>query len=130
MSLVAHAKNEMKLAGLHEPDADYGGMLYGSVLRLIEAHAKERHSGGSHFQTLQIFNMLANFKTLTPITSDPSEWYKVGENIAGPSCWQNKRSPSIFSQDGGQTWYDIDDKKKKNWPRAKWYHKLMLYFKR
>lgn len=116
MNLINHAKREMELAGLYDKDADYGGMIPAAVMALVEAHAKEDHSGGSHWLVLQIFNKVINFKTLMPIGSTKDEWFKHDDQTAGKDCWQNIRQSSVFSQDGGDTWYDIDDPDKKNWP--------------
>jgi hypothetical protein len=114
--LVEHAEYEMRKAGLYDNDAGYGGMIPEAVMALVKAHSEQGHSGGSHYLTLEIFNQVVNYKTLTPISSDPDEWFKHDYDVAGHSCWQNKRQSSVFSQDGGQTWYDLDDLEKKNWP--------------
>lgn len=103
-NLIKHAENEMRLAGLYSEGADYGGMIPGAVMALVRAHSEQGHSGASHGLTLQIFNRVINFKTLTPISSDPSEWMEVGGAI-----YQNRRQSSCFSNDGGKTYYDIDD---------------------
>ena len=107
-NLVKHAEKEMKWAGLYDKDADYGGMIPAAVMKLVKAHSEEGHSGGSHSITMQIFNRVINFKTLTPITDDPEEWMQHADNT-----WQNKRQSSCFSTDGGKTHYDIDDKERK-----------------
>jgi hypothetical protein len=117
MSLVEHAEREMKLAGLYDKDADYGGMIPEAIMALVKAHADQGHSGGSHAITLQIFNRVINFKTLTPIGSTPDEWFKHDYQNAGADCWQNIRQSSVFSEDGGKTWYDLDDPEKKNFPK-------------
>lgn len=106
-NLTDHAEREMRLAGLYDTDADYGGMIPEAVMALVKAHAAQGHSGGSHHLTLRIFNEVANFKTLTPITSDPATWTDVSE-MGGRPMWQSKRQPSVFSEDGGATWYDLD----------------------
>lgn len=116
-NLVKHAVYEMRKAGLYDRDADYGGTIPEAVMALVEAHAKQGHSGGSHHLVLDIFNRLVNFKTLSPISSNPDEWFKHDYQNAGSDCWQNKRQSSVFSQDGGKTWYDLDDPEKKNWPK-------------
>jgi hypothetical protein len=117
MSLVKHAEREMKLAGLYDKDSDYGGMIAEAVMRLVKIHASEGHSGCSHSLALEVFNRVANFKTLTPITSDPADWMHVGDDPDGTPVYQSNRSPGFFSVDGGKTWYDLDDKEKKNWPK-------------
>lgn len=125
MSLVEHAKREMQLAGLDKPDSDYDGMLYEAVLKLVETHAKERHSGGSHWATMRIFNEVINFKNLTPINSTPNEWMHVGGDT-----WQNTRKSTLFSIDEGKTYYDIDDKYETNWPNRHGLRKLKNKFKK
>lgn len=115
-NLMKHAEREMRLAGLYDADADYGGLIPEAVMALVKAHSEQGHSGGSHALTLQIFNRVANFKTLTPIGPDPQEWNRLPENISGPEpTWQNNRQSSVFSLDGGKTWYDIDTKKRPWW---------------
>lgn len=114
--LVEHAEREMKLAGLDKPESAYGGMLYDAVIKMVKVHSEEGHSGGSHEATMAIFNRVINFKTLTPIGTTEDEWFKHDYQTEGANCWQNIRQSSVFSQDGGKTWYDLDDKEKKNWP--------------
>lgn len=102
--LVAHAERELRRAGLFDKDSDYEGMIGACVLALVKTFAEENHSGGSAHITLQVFDIVARFKTLSPLTSDPSEWMEVGQDM-----WQNTRQSSCFSTDGGKTFYDIDD---------------------
>ena len=113
-NLVRHAEYELRRAGLFSKDADYEGMIAEAVMKLVKVHAAEGHSGMSHSYTLDIFNRVANFKVLTPITNDPSEWGSVQE-FYGPGSkpvWQNRRQSSCFSNDGGVTYYDINDKER------------------
>lgn len=107
-NLKSHAEFELRRAGLFDRDSDYGGMIGPAVMKMIEVFREEGHSGFSATLTLDIFNRLANFKALTPITSNPDEWTDVSE-MSGPSGpkWQNKRQSSCFSNDGGKTYYDI-----------------------
>lgn len=111
-NLEKHAEEELRRAGLFDKDSDYGGMLAEAVMKLIRVHAAEGHSEFSHAQTLRIFNRVVNCKTLTPVTDDPAEWCNVSEHGSpdGKPLWQNRRTPSLFSNDGGKTYYDIDEK--------------------
>ena len=117
-NLEKHAEREMRLAGLYDADSDYGGMIPEAVMKMIKVLADEGHSGGSHALVMGIFNRVANFKTLTPIGSSSDEWFKHDpQHNLGKDIWQNTRQSSVFSQDGGKTWYDINDPEKKNWPK-------------
>ena len=107
-NLVAHAKLELRRAGLFDADSDYGGMLAEGVMKIVKVFAEEGHSGMSAAMTVQLLEKLLRFKPLTPITSDPSEWMDVTEHGPQGPMWQNRRSSSCFSTDGGKTYYDID----------------------
>lgn len=104
-NLTKHAEYELRRAGLFNKDSDYGGMIGPAIMKMVEVFAAEGHSGHSAALTLHIFGKVANFKTLTPITSSPDEWNAIDDSV-----WQNRRQSSCFSNDGGRTYYDIDDK--------------------
>lgn len=107
-NLVSHAKRELELAGMYDADADYGGALAPHILDLIKLFASEGHSGGSAAVTIGVFERLARFKTLSPLTDDLEEWMQV--EMGDKPCWQSRRQSSCFSMDGGKTYYDIDEK--------------------
>lgn len=109
-NLVQHAERELKLAGLDDPESDYGGLLYKAVIELIKKFSKQGHSGYSAGMVRQLFNKLSNYETLTPVTDDPEEWGDVSD-ISDMKLWQNKRDPRYFSEDGGKTWWNVDKKK-------------------
>ena len=108
--LVDHAEDELRRAGLFDEDSDYGGMMAHSVLAIMKLFAKQGHSGFSAEMCKMLFQKLASFETLTPITSDPKEWNDVSEMCSGKPFWQNNRNPAMFSEDGGKTWYDVNEK--------------------
>lgn len=103
-NLVRHAQRELELAGLFDEDADYGGMLAEGVMRLVRVFAEEGHSGASAGITVAILERLLRFQPLTPLTDDPAEWNEVGEDT-----WQSSRRPDAFSEDGGKTYYLLDE---------------------
>ena len=111
-NLVLHAKRELQLAGMFDKDADYNGALAPHIIKVVEAFSKGKHSGASAMISIGILEKLLRFQTLTPITNNPKEWMKVGRKIARILLWQNKRDPSIFSKDGGKTWYNVEGTKK------------------
>lgn len=106
--LVQHAKEELERAGMFDKDADYGGAIAEYVMDLMEVFASQEHSGGTAMLTLEVFNQLARFSTLTPLTTDPAEWMDVSAASGGEGVWQSRRKPSVFSNDGGKTAYDLD----------------------
>ena len=108
MSLVAHARKELQMVGLFDKDSDYGGMLGEAVIELMEVFAKQGHSGFSAMQTVYLFKTLAGYKTLSPITSEASEWVDVS-GMSDTPLWQNLRDGSYFSLDGGLHFYGLDE---------------------
>lgn len=99
-NLVNHARFELELLGEDEATiSDY--------LKVIQAFADAGHSGGSAACAIPIINRLLQFQNIMPLTNDPSEWNRVGEEM-----WQNRRRPDAFSRDGGKSYYLLDDKKK------------------
>jgi hypothetical protein len=113
-NLVKHADHELRRAGLFDEDSDYKGMLGHAVMKMVRVFASEGHSGMSASLALQIFDRVARFKTLSPITNDPEEWMNVSDlgGDALGTVWQNKRDFSMFSTDGGKTYYSVDDKER------------------
>ncbi len=109
MGLIEHAERELRRAGLFDEDSDYRGMLGRAVMKLIRAFADEGHSGGSAMMTLSVFEKVARFKPLSPLTDDPAEWRDVSEYYGGQAMWQSIRNPACFSTDGGKTYYDLDE---------------------
>lgn len=113
--LIAHAKREMEIVGLNKPDADYGGMLYDAIIEMMMVFSAQDHSGFSAHRTLQLFNELAHFHNLTPLTSNPSEWNNVLDGSShGKPLYQNRRNPAMFSNDL-KYYYSVDDKKRKKY---------------
>jgi hypothetical protein len=103
MSLVEHAKRELELCGQYEEDPEYSE----SIIKAVEAFSAYGHSGGSAMVAREQLHMLLGFKTLSPITGNPDEWVDQSE-ISGTSLWQNKRDPSVFSNDEGRSWYSLE----------------------
>jgi 2'-5' RNA ligase len=115
-NLTDHAKSELKRAGLMDKDSDYGGMLGNAVLKLMKTFSGEGHSGTSAMMALELFKKLAMYEPLTPLTDDLDEWMNVShesftkaELTAGKVMFQSRRHPGAFSDDGGKTYYILDD---------------------
>ena len=120
-NLVAHAKRELELAQMlnAEPDEEtseslngYNNMMGEAVLELVKVFSKQGHSGFSAGMTLQMFERVASFGTLSPndhsLYHDVSEYY--GKDVVPGTHLQDSRDSKWFSDDGGETWYNVDDK--------------------
>lgn len=105
MSLVEHATRELELCGQTAEDPGYAATL----IATIAAFASYGHSGGSQSLAIEQLHKLLQYRTLSPLTSDPEEWEDRSE-ISGAPLWQNRRDSAAMSRDGGQTWYFVDDR--------------------
>jgi len=103
MSTIEHAKQELKAAGLYDSDSDYGGMLAEAVMKLLEVHVEEGHSGASNSMVINLFSKLANQEPLGPLTGEDGEW---GEPYDHEGTRQNKRCSHVFMNADGSA-YDI-----------------------
>ena len=103
-SLEEYARSEMQIAGLFDADSDYGGAIAEGVLKLIKMFSDEGHSGASAGMSLSIFEKVARFRPLTPLTGEDSEWNEIGDG-----SYQNNRCSSVFKERDG-TAYDINGK--------------------
>lgn len=104
-NLVRHAWRELRAVGYVAKGADdYSEMVGAAVMRAVRSWSKENHSGFSHTSALALFNKVVNFKPLGPLTDSPDEWGHVSDGI-----WQNTRQGEAFSNDGGKTYYLLDE---------------------
>jgi len=105
------ARKELELAGLFDGDSDYGGMTGEDVMKLMDTFTGQGHSGMSAALTADIFNRLAGWKPLTPLTNNPAEWTELPEGVAIKHMqYQSTRDPSCFSEDVGKTYWSVNDK--------------------
>ncbi len=105
-NLVKHARHELALIG---EDAE----VINWYIRVIREYSSFGHSGGSHMAILPVLTKLLDFKPLMPLTNDPREWMRHGEDVWGEpgGVWQNVRDGRKFSKDGGLTYTCNDDPK-------------------
>jgi hypothetical protein len=64
-NLIIFAKRELEIAGLVNPDSDYGGHLGEAVLKMVEQFSGEGHSRMSANLTISIFEKVACYEPLT-----------------------------------------------------------------
>lgn len=104
MAMMDWAKRELDLAGYKESEDpnDVNNWMRNDVLKLLEMFCEQGHSGFSANYAIQLFQTLANWKPLSPLTGADDEWNEVG-----PDLWQNKRASSVFKgEDGRAYWSD------------------------
>lgn len=111
MSLVEHAKRELELLG--ETDEEFKQ----AIIKAVGAFASYGHSGESALVGVHMLAALLSFKNLSPLTNDPKEWMKVGEE----GVWQSCRNAEAFSNNGGKTYYLLSEGA--NFKNPKPYHR-------
>ena len=98
-----------------DPMDQYVDLIAKSALELVDKFSDQGHSGMSAPITLAMFTKLANYEPLSPITSKPEDSKDVSEyDPNGPKLWQNVRDFKMFSNDGGNTWYSVEDGKEEH----------------
>lgn len=116
MSYKDHAKREFFLAGWTDKDGkfecDMQKMLCDQVGELLDLFSKHGHSGSSAPYAINLFEKLANFKLIVPLTGKDDEWCDR-QNGCGTST-QNNRLSSVFKLPDGRA-YDIDGRLYWNW---------------
>lgn len=110
-NLVKHAERELRAAGYSPDMADLTERnIYNVTLRIVQLFSHVGHSGGSAQVHTEVIHRLLKFEPLGPITVDFGEWMHIDEAMAGrPDCWQNRRDGRMFSNDGGKTYYNVDE---------------------
>jgi hypothetical protein len=106
-----YALNEFRLAGWIDENGKYNDemqeLICKHILHLLEVFEGEGHSGFSAKYALDIFNRIANWKPISPLTGEDDEWNDIGEYGNGEPHFQNKRYSSVFKDKDGKA-YDID----------------------
>ena len=100
--MIEYAKRELKY--LIDSEEPYDNMMAASVLELLEIFIDQGHSGFSAPWCLSLFNRIAHWKPLSPLTGEDDEWNEIS-----PGCYQNKRYSSVFKDEDGKA-YDIEGK--------------------
>lgn len=95
-SLVNHAIHELKLIGM-DPNVenDMNADMANSIIELIKVFSQQGHTGSSAPYCASMFEKLARFETLSPLTGDDDEWVTVTDNDGG-TLYQNNRASNVF----------------------------------
>jgi hypothetical protein len=101
-AIVQHAIDELTAYGKTQDEIT-------RFAAVIQAFSDLGYSGVAEEEAATIISALLFSRPLTPVTNDPAEWVLLpGSDSDGGGIWQNKRDPSLFSTDGGQTYYSIE----------------------
>ncbi len=109
-NLKDHALREFRAAGWTDENGKFKDemqeMICNHVMKLLDVFADEGHSGSSAPYAINLFEKLAKFEPVAPLTGEDWEWFDHGY------CMQNKRCSHVFKQAdrfNGQA-YDINAK--------------------
>jgi hypothetical protein len=120
-NMLKWAEAELRLAGydINDPEDGHNRWLAEGTLELLKVFADQGHSGMSAPYAISLFERLAMWKPIAPLTGDDDEWNEVDGGT-----WQNRRCSAVFKKEDGQAywidggvfwkWYsapDIDDGK-------------------
>jgi hypothetical protein len=102
--MLTWAEDELRLAGYDINDTEDGPnrWLAEGTLELLKVFADQGHSGMSAPYAIALFEKLASWKPIMPLTGSDDEWNDVGEGTL-----QNRRNSSVFKKENGQA-YCID----------------------
>lgn len=105
MSIREFAKEELTRAGLLSKDSAYDGELGKAVMDLVDVFAEQGHSGHSATMAISLFEQVARYKPLTPLTGEDDEWSDPDKDTP---FLKNKRCPHVFKDKATGQAYDAD----------------------
>jgi hypothetical protein len=99
-NILKHAERELSLIGYDGKDA-FHNMVKAELMELLTTFANQGHSGFSANYVADIFDKLARYKILSPLTGEDNEWNDVTEDL-----WQNNRDSAVFRNKDGCYYLD------------------------
>lgn len=109
--MMTWAENELRLAGcdVNDTEDSVNRWLAEGTLELLKVFIDQGHSGSSAPYAVSLFEKLAMWKPLAPLTGDDDEWNEVGDGV-----YQNRRNSAVFKHKDGQAYW-MDGKVFWNW---------------
>lgn len=100
--MLEWAENELRYAGydINDPEDGPNRWLAEGTLDLLKVFAEQGHSGSSAPFAVALFEKLAMWKPIAPLTGEDDEWMEVGTNV-----WQNKRNSAVFKEEDGRPYW-------------------------
>lgn len=109
MSLESHALTEFRAAGWMDENGKYNDemqeLICKQLLELLHLFSAHGHSGSSAPYALRLFDRLAKFEPIAPLTGEDWEWNEVSNDML-----QNKRASHVFKDTDTGEVYDINGK--------------------
>jgi hypothetical protein len=101
-NMLKWAEQELKFAGydINDPEDGPNRWLAEGTLELLKVFDEQGHSGSSAPYAVALFEKLAMWKPIAPLTGEDDEWMEVGE-----STWQNRRNSAVFKKEDGQAYW-------------------------
>ena len=99
MSLIEHAKREMAIAWPEQDEMQ--DLIKENILDLLKVFSEQGHSGMTAPYVVNLFEKLAMFKPINPLTGADDEWMEYADGM-----FQNIRDSEVFkgSKDGPAYW--------------------------
>jgi hypothetical protein len=95
-NLVEHAKREFLALGykpINEEEDGPNKWIQQNVMELLRVFSEQGHSGSSAPYCVGVFEKLAMFEPLGPLTGEDHEWHEASDGV-----FQNKRCSHVFKQ--------------------------------
>lgn len=102
-----HCINELKAIGMYGSEEEMNRQMTANIMELCQAFERQGHSGMSANYCIGMFEKLARWEALSPLTGEDDEWVDVSDKSGG-TLYQNKRNSRIFKDENGA--YDINGK--------------------
>ncbi len=101
-NMLKWAEQELRYAGydINDPEDGPDRWLAGGTLELLKVFVEQGHSGSSAPYAVALFEKLAMWKPIAPLTGESDEWTEVGPDIR-----QNRRNSSVFKGADGQAYW-------------------------
>lgn len=99
--LVEHAKNEFEILGW-PGNCEMQKWVCDNIIGLLKTFSSQGHSGYTAPYVINIFNKLANFETISPLTGEDDEW-ETSFDYDG--IQQNKRDSRVFKRPDGTAYF-------------------------
>lgn len=103
-NMLKWAEEELRYAGydVNDPEDGPNRWLAEGTLELLKVFAEQGHSGSSAPYAVSLFEKLAMWKPIAPLTGEDDEW---GEAYDLKGTRQNKRNSAVFRGTDGQAYW-------------------------